>query len=108
MFGPGVVCATELRTRAERKCGQMLRDAAASEDRASAEKGIPTKASSTPTFSQIGVTRDQSSKWQQTAAPSGPSCGRAQRLGVSVRKFKRNPDGSMDLYVPIRQAPTRW
>jgi hypothetical protein len=31
----------------------------------------------------------------------------AQRPGMSVRKFKRNPTGSMDLYVPTKQAPNK-
>ena len=60
--------ATELRTRAERKAGQML---AESRDRGErARSGVDTRnqESPAPTLAQIGVSRDQSSKWQQVAA----------------------------------------
>ena len=57
--------ATELRTRAERKAGQMLDQARRDGE---LRAGNP-QLSSTPTIglSQIGVTRDQSSKWQEVA-----------------------------------------
>lgn len=67
--------ATELRTRAERKAGQMLRESAEKGERASrkspkaqgkhvvADDMLPP-----PTLAQIGVTRDNSSKWHLIAA----------------------------------------
>jgi len=64
--------ATELRTRAERKAGQMLRESAEAGERAKLGRPEKTSESTTfsaaPTLSAIGVTRDQSSKWQQVAA----------------------------------------
>jgi hypothetical protein len=69
--------AQELRTRAEHKGGQML-DASAKAGQRATEKGNVNPGtkkkvsnSSTPspvTLAQIGITRDQASKWQQLAA----------------------------------------
>jgi hypothetical protein len=55
--------AREIRLRAERKCGQML---AGEVERAPAHR--PEKASSDMTLSDLGITRNQSSQWQQLAA----------------------------------------
>lgn len=65
--------ATELRTRAERKAGQMLANSAATGERATQHGNVNQHTARvsiepTPTLAQIGVTRDQSSKWQQVAA----------------------------------------
>jgi hypothetical protein len=60
--------ACEIRLRAERRAGQLL----SGMDRAG--RGRPEKMSDdttlspTPTLSDLGVSRDQSSKWQQLAA----------------------------------------
>ena len=67
--------ATELRTRAERRAGQMLRESAEKGERAVNGDNRHTLktsdvATSSPTLAQIGVSRDQSSKWQQVAALS--------------------------------------
>lgn len=54
--------ACEIRLRAEKKAGQLL----AVMERA--ERGRPSEQmSSRPTLSDLGVSRDQSSKWQQLA-----------------------------------------
>lgn len=67
--------ATELRTRAERKAGHMLRESAEKGERALPKTSRRTdlvetndEVSAAPTLAEIGVTRDQSSKWQQVAA----------------------------------------
>jgi hypothetical protein len=52
----------EIRLCAERKAGELLRHM----DRA--EKGRPEKTSERTTLSDLGITRDQSSRWQQLAA----------------------------------------
>lgn len=53
--------ACEIRLRAERKAGQLL----GSMDRA---KGRPEKVSRRTTLSDVGISRDQSSRWQKLGA----------------------------------------
>lgn len=68
-----VMAATELRVRAERRMGEALRDAEKAKG-AAREGWNQTPSSSTtafiapPTLSEIGITRDQSSRYQQIAA----------------------------------------
>jgi len=61
--------ATEIKVRAERKAGEMLRDGRKSGERASSG-GDSKKESPPPTLSDIGITRDQSSRWQSLAGMS--------------------------------------
>lgn len=62
--------ATELRTRAERKVGQMLTEAAVKGERTTQKTSKRTDLVvgrdkvNTPTLPDLGITRDQSSKWQ--------------------------------------------
>lgn len=63
--------ATEIKVRAERRAGQMLRESAERGERATKESGINQHRVSndaTPTLTDIGITRDQSSRWQALAA----------------------------------------
>ncbi|WP_426343093.1 hypothetical protein ACN9MU_16595 [Pseudoduganella sp. R-32] len=66
--------ATEIKVRAERKAGEMLRDAADRGERATnvgnvnQHTRVSHDTTPTPTLSDIGITRDQSSRWQQLAA----------------------------------------
>ena len=55
--------AIEIRIRAERKVGQMLRDM----DK-NAGAAQPTRSSDTTTLEDMGISKDQSSKWQRLAA----------------------------------------
>ena len=62
-----VNAAAELRIRAERRMGEALREAEVTKGRP--EKMSPsTTFTSKPTLSEIGITRDQSSRYQQIAA----------------------------------------
>lgn len=77
-----ILWATEIKVRAERKAGEMLTASAASGERAGrAEGGIRATAarwggksdaatSNTPTLAEIGITKDQSSRWQSLASMS--------------------------------------
>jgi len=61
--------ATEIKVRAERKAGEMLREAAATGQRA--RSGVDTRytqESKPATLADIGITRDQSSRYQKLAA----------------------------------------
>jgi hypothetical protein len=59
--------AAEIRIRAERRAGALLVDMQTSGERQAKERGRPTKVSSPTTLPRLGITRDQSSKWQRLA-----------------------------------------
>ena len=66
--------ATEIKVRTERRCGELLRDSAARGERSTG--GKPSNDATVTTLSDIGLTRDQSSRYQQLAAmPDGASLG---------------------------------
>jgi hypothetical protein len=60
--------AAEIRIRAERRAGELLVDMQTSGERQAKERGRPTKVSSPTTLPKLGITRDQSSKWQRLAS----------------------------------------
>jgi hypothetical protein len=67
--------ATEIKVRAERKCGELLRESAERGERATASANLAQApkshdSTSVPTLSDIGLTRDQSSRYQQLASMS--------------------------------------
>lgn len=59
--------ATEIKVRAERRCGELLKDT----ERNTGARGIGTSAvescDRTPTLAQMGITKDQSSRYQKLA-----------------------------------------
>ena len=55
--------ATEIKVRAERRAGAMLTESAANGTRATASKGRPSEVSNASTLTEIGITRDDSSRW---------------------------------------------
>ena len=59
--------AAEIRIRAERRAGELLVDMQTSGERQAKERGRPTKVSSPTTLPRLGISRDQSSKWQRLA-----------------------------------------
>jgi len=59
--------AAEIRIRAERRAGELLVDMQVSGERQAKERGRPKKVSRASTLPQLGITRDQSSKWQRFA-----------------------------------------
>jgi hypothetical protein len=59
--------AAEIRLRAERRAGQLLVEMQETGQRQAKERGRPKKVSHISTLPQLGLTRDQSSKWQQLA-----------------------------------------
>lgn len=77
-----ILCATEIKVRAERKAGELLATTAANGERAGQSEGGKRAAaerwgsnshdttSQVPTLSEIGITKDQSSRWQQLASMS--------------------------------------
>lgn len=59
--------AAEIRLFAERRAGELLVNMKATGQRQAKERGRPSKASSPTTLPKLGITRDQSSKWQRLA-----------------------------------------
>jgi hypothetical protein len=59
--------AAEIRLRAERRAGELLVDMQTTGQRQPKAWGRPTKVSSSTTLPKLGITRDQSSKWQRLA-----------------------------------------
>ena len=59
--------AAEIRLRAERRAGQLLVEMRETGQRQAKDRGRPKKLSGTSTLPRLGLTRDQSSKWQQLA-----------------------------------------
>ncbi len=59
--------AAEIRIFAERRAGQLLIALHQTGQRRTKERGRPTKVSSATTLPKLGITRDQSSKWQRMA-----------------------------------------
>ena len=57
--------ATEIKVRAERRCGEMLRDSAETGQRATPEKAtrsdLVASCDGVPTLRDLGITRDQCS-----------------------------------------------
>jgi len=64
-----ILWATEIKVRAERRAGEMLAYGRVNGDRAKSG-GDMKKESKPPTLSEIGITNDQSSRWQQLASMS--------------------------------------
>jgi hypothetical protein len=58
--------ATEIKVRAERRAGELLRASAESGERKG--KGQSKEMSKAATLLDLGITRDQSSRWQQVAS----------------------------------------
>ena len=58
--------ATEIKVRAERRRGELLRDSATRGERSTG--GKPSNDATVTTLADIGLTRDQSSRYQQLAA----------------------------------------
>ena len=66
-----ILMATVIKVRSERRCGEMLRASAKNGERATKNGNVnpKTKVSNdaTPTLSDIGLTRDESSRYQKPA-----------------------------------------
>jgi len=59
--------AAEIRILSERRAGQLLVEMHQTGQRQGKERGRPKKVSSSTTLPTLGITRDQSSKWQRLA-----------------------------------------
>ncbi len=59
--------AAEIRILSERRAGQLLVDMNNTGQRRTKQNGRPKKVSSSTTLPQLGISRDQSSKWQRLA-----------------------------------------
>ena len=89
--------ACEIRLRAERKAGQLL----AEMDRAQATDGRPNKASSGATLSSLGISRDQSARWQKLAGIPDEKfeaalAGKGRPSTTSILNSQKTPVEPMD------------
>lgn len=60
--------ATEIKVRAERRCGEMLRETHRAHAGENQHSRSSNDATTSPTLADMGLTRDQSSRYQQLAA----------------------------------------
>lgn len=60
--------ATEIKVRAERRCGELLKATADAGERATRGVNVERYDIDKPTLSDMGLTRDESSRYQQLAA----------------------------------------
>lgn len=99
--------ATEIRVRAQRKAGEMLNKAAEAGLRATRDAGRPSKdASHAATLSEIGLTRSQSSRYQQlasmpdehfeTAVATAKATAGEVTTAFMLREAKKNPKRSRE------------
>lgn len=85
--------ATEIKVRAERRCGELLRDS--ERNKGATVKGgmaVERRDTRSVTLAEMGLTRDESSRYQQIASMSAATRRRPRRgscssapLGVSFR-----------------------
>jgi len=59
--------ATEIRKRAERRAGEVLAEMKVNGERHEQGQGVKSRAATLPKLSDIGITKTQSSRWQQLA-----------------------------------------
>lgn len=89
--------ATEIKVRAERRCGEMLRDSASSGERA--QRGRPANSDTTTRLSDLGLTRKQSERFQKLAdMPVG--LAHRRRPPLAARRRSRWPAARARLVRP--------
>jgi len=95
--------ATELRMRAERRAGEMLQQAAERGERATRENAKATRGNHVgsgdmmpPTLAEIGVTRDESSRYQRLAAMP------AEHFETAIESAKET--GTLTAAAMLREA----
>lgn len=93
--------ATEIKVRAERRCGELLRDS----ERNGGAKGVGPIAverydTNQPTLADLGITRDQSSRYQKLAAMP------EEHFEAAVATAKENV-GEVTTAFMLRQIPKR-
>ncbi len=98
-----ITWATEIKVRAERKVGQLLRETAETGQRRTSADGRPRKEAwvdtdALPTLKKIGISREQSQNWQKLAAIPEPE------FELRIRDAKGNP-AAMTTEKIIRPAP---
>ena len=89
---------TEIKVRAERRCGELLarteknKGVAAGGERDAAGRTM-RPADATPTLAQMGLTRDESSRYQQRAAmPARKLAAEADQRGIAGGEREQRHD----------------
>ena len=87
--------ATEIKVRAERRCGELLRVSAESGERATAANNLRQSKShdaTSTTLTDLGLTRDQSSRYQKLAAMPDEHFEAALETAMHAFRFETKAD----------------
>lgn len=90
--------ATEIKVRAERRCGELLRDSAENGERNTG--GKPSNDTTVTVLADLGITRDQSSRYQKLAAMPD------EQFEVAIATAKENV-GEVTTAFMLRMAGKR-
>jgi protein gp37 len=101
--------ATEIKIRAERRTGELLKETAATGQRQTQARGgstVSTRLDTVPpTLKDLGITRDQSSDWQKLAAL--PEKEFERRVEAAVAKPARETARRILHIKPVAPTPER-
>jgi N6-adenosine-specific RNA methylase IME4 len=95
--------AVEIKLRAERRAGELIKQQQDIGALASKEKGRPRKCREVTTLKSVGISRDQSAKWQKLAAVPEPKFEQI----VAEAKEKTGELTSAAVLREVVQAPAR-
>ena len=85
-----VIWVTEIKLRAERRVGELLRETADGHRRQTQKRDgstVSSRGDTVPKLKDLGISRDQSSDWQKLAElPQRPSSRSASNMRLAIPK----------------------